>query len=494
MNGFKKKVGHYMPIVFIVLVIFLFIHYWDNLVGLGLLCLNAGMSLIIGAVIAYIVNIPMMGFEKLFRRFDKKKRKTTKLRRLVSMLLAFIAIIAIIVLIVVVVGPQFVKSLVMVLTNAQEKVFEILRNLQHNEIFGKYAEQLMEMLPSGSDIGNTIAKLGSFLLNGASGAFSTIAESVSSIINGITETLIGIVFSMYILLDKEHLKRQFSGLIRVYVYKGESLIRIAHVLDENFHNYIVAQVLDAVILGTLCGIGMWILRFPYPILTGVIIAFTALIPIVGAFIGAAIAAFIIFTISPIKALFFIIYLLVLQQVDNKFIYPNVVGSYVNLESLWVLVSITVGGSLFGVVGMLCGVPITATIYQLIKEDYSRRLREEKAKKDGDSSKNDNSENESEDNKSKEDAPENNKSKEDASEDNKSKEDAPEDNKSKEDAPEDNKSKEDESEENGNTGEASDREVNDRQESDNNRGRSDNGTNTSGKPAKDSSRRRRSNKK
>jgi predicted PurR-regulated permease PerM len=135
--------------------------------------------------------------------------------------------------------------------------------------------------------------------------------------------------------------------------------------------------MDAAILGTLCGLGMWILRFPYPALSGVVVAVTALIPVVGAFLGAAIAAFIILTVSPIKALFFIIYIVVLQQIDNKLIYPKVVGSYVNLESLWVLAAITIGGSLFGVVGMLCGVPIAATAYQLIKEDYNKRIAEEK---------------------------------------------------------------------------------------------------------------------
>ncbi|MCR5213859.1 MAG: AI-2E family transporter [Eubacterium sp.] len=387
MEEFKKKVKRYVPLIFVVLVIFLFIHYWDNLMGLGEICLKAAMSLIIGVIIAYIVNILMTSFENLAYKLDKKKRRTTKLRRLLCMTLAFVVIIAIIVMIVVVVGPEFVKSLISVLTNAQDKVIEYLQDLKNNELFGKYAEQLLEMMPSGSDIGGIIEKVGGFLLNGASGAFTTIASSVTSIINGIVQTLIGFVFSMYILFDKERLKRQFSELIRVYVYKGEGLLRIADILNENFHNYIVAQVLDAVILGTLCGVGMWILRFPYPALTGVVIAFTALIPIVGAFLGAAVAAFIIFTVSPIKALLFIIYLLILQQIDNKFIYPKVVGSYVNLDSLWVLVAITIGGSIFGITGMLCGVPITATVYQLIKEDYLRR--KELKKKNGEENEKDN---------------------------------------------------------------------------------------------------------
>lgn len=374
MSDFRKTIKKYVPFAFIILVLFLLFHYWDDLVGLARLCIKAGMSLLVGFGIAYIVNILMKAYEKVYYKAFKKEGK---LRRTICVILAYITIIAVITVIIVAVGPQFVKSLITVMTSAINRADEMLAVLSKDERFGIYAAKVLEMMPKGKDMTGIIEKVGGFLLNGASGTFSSLADSLSSIVSGFASVFIGLVFSVYILLDKEHLKTQFRELIRVYVYRGDKILKFFGILNTNMHNYIVAQVTDATILGTLCGLGMWILRLPYPVLSGVIVAVTALIPVVGAFLGIVISAFIIFTVSPVKALIFIIYLLVLQQIDNNLIYPKVVGENVNLPSIWVLAAITIGGSLFGVAGMLCAVPIAATAYQLIRDDYKKRVIEEK---------------------------------------------------------------------------------------------------------------------
>ena len=374
MSNFRKTVKRFVPIAFMILVMFLLIHYWDDLVGLGRLCLKAGMSLFVGVGIAYVVNILMKAYENLYTKITKK---TGKLRRVICLILAYISIVAIITVVIVVVGPQFVKSLITVMTTAISRIDAMLATLSEDESFGIYAQKVLDMMPQAKDMTGIIEKVGGFLLNGASGTFSSLVTSLSSLFNGLTSILIGVVFSIYILLDKEHLKKQFSELLRVYVYRGGKILKFLGILNVNLHNYIVAQVTDAVILGTLTGVGMWIIRLPYPALSGVIVAVTALIPVVGALLGATISAFIIFTVSPVKALIFVIYIVLLQQVDNNFIYPKVVGENVNLPSIWVLAAITIGGSLFGVMGMLCAVPIAATAYQVIKEDYKKRIAEEK---------------------------------------------------------------------------------------------------------------------
>ena len=146
------------------------------------------------------------------------------------------------------------------------------------------------------------------------------------------------------------------------------------IFNESFRGYIVGQCTEAVILGVLCVVGMLIFRFPYAGMIGSLVGFTALIPVAGAYIGAAVGAVMILTQSPLKALLFGVFLVILQQLEGNLIYPRVVGRSIGLPALWVLAAVTVGGSLMGIPGMLLGVPITAALYRLIREDMSRRER------------------------------------------------------------------------------------------------------------------------
>ena len=187
-------------------------------------------------------------------------------------------------------------------------------------------------------------------------------------------SLVGLVFAVYLLSGKEKLKRQACRLIRVWLPQnmGGIMIHISSVCGDVFHRFVADQFLEALILGTLCMLGMVILRIPYAPMVGALIGVTALIPVVGAFVGTIIGAVMIMTVSPLKAVVFVIFLLILQQVEGNLIYPRVVGAKINLPAIWVLAAVTVGGNLAGPLGMFLGVPAASAAYTLIREATDQR--------------------------------------------------------------------------------------------------------------------------
>ena len=196
---------------------------------------------------------------------------------------------------------------------------------------------------------------------------------ISSIVNA----FISIIFAVYILANKEELKNQAKKFIyaRINEEKADSIIKVSRLARDSFRNFITGQAKEAVILGSLCAIGMLILNIPYAGPIGALTAITAFIPIVGAFIGGFIGAVLIVAVNPIKALIFVIFIIVLQQVEGNLIYPHVVGKNMGLPSIWVLVAITIGGSLFGIMGMIVGLPVVSIIYAITQENTNKKLRE-----------------------------------------------------------------------------------------------------------------------
>ena len=202
---------------------------------------------------------------------------------------------------------------------------------------------------------------------------------ISSIISGIATFFIAIVFAVYILIDKEKLKEQVRKIVYAYLSKekADKIVNIGNIASSTFKRFFTVQCLEATILGTLCLIGMLILRIPYALQIGILIGVTALIPIVGAFIGVIIGSVLILSVEPIKVIIFIVFVLILQQVEGNLIYPRVVGSSIGLPGMWVLVAVTVGGSIGGILGMLIGVPIATIIYTLLKNDVNKKLEQKK---------------------------------------------------------------------------------------------------------------------
>jgi predicted PurR-regulated permease PerM len=243
-------------------------------------------------------------------------------------------------------------------------------------------EQLLERIPvlqetldrlNSENIMHTIEQLYNTFKDNLGGAVGSIVSAVSNVFTAIIGVVVGLIFSIYVLFGKEKLGSQSKLLISTYFPKrAERLLYVIKVLDESFHSFIVGQCTEAVVLGVLCIIGMLILRIPYAVMIGVFIGFTALIPIAGAYIGAGVGAVLMLTTDPLLALEFLIFIVILQQLEGNLIYPRVVGNSIGLPGIWVLTAITVGGGVLGIGGMLLAVPLAAAAYRLLREDLARR--------------------------------------------------------------------------------------------------------------------------
>lgn len=207
-----------------------------------------------------------------------------------------------------------------------------------------------------------------FLESGLAGHGEAVVNLISTIVTNVVNWVVGLVFSVYLLLGKEKIRDQIGRLARAYIRSGRNR-KIGYVLsvfNDSFHNFIVGQCKEAVILGSLCALGMAILKIPYAAMVGVLVGFTALIPIIGAYIGAIAGALLILSESPMKALVFLVFIIVLQQMEGAFIYPKVVGSSIGLPGLWVFAVVIVGGGIGGIPGILLGVPTASALYRLLR--------------------------------------------------------------------------------------------------------------------------------
>lgn len=351
-----------------VFLLYLSIFYWKNAVGLLGAIIGAALPLILGFGIAYVVNILMSVYERHY--FPKRtEKKYIKSRRPVCMLAAFLTVAAIIGIIIGLVIPELMECLRVLFAQVPgvlEKLFAWLESLEI--VKGEIPFSL-----SVSDLEKRFEQLVDALTSGVGTVMGTLVGTIASAFSGIVTTLLSLIFSIYLLMGKETLKRQFFRVLDRYMKESwyKKFAYISSIMNECFHRYIVGQCTEAVILGILCTLGMAILRLPYATMIGALIAFTALIPVAGAYIGAGVGAFMILTVSPVKALIFLVFIVVLQQLEGNIIYPRVVGASMGLPAIWVLAAVTIGGGMMGVVGMLLGVPIAATIYRLIKEDVNK---------------------------------------------------------------------------------------------------------------------------
>jgi len=321
---------------------------------------------VLGGMIAFAVNIPMNFIEdKIFGK--RKKKWAKKLIRPLSLVLTLIILGGLIATVFFVVVPELGRSI-----------------LKLGDSLGEFIPQVQEWAMkkfSGKDevahwISNLdvmwdkiLEKIVEFLKNGAT------FELAKNIISGLTTFVIAFVFACYVLMQKEKLGEQVKKLMYAFMPEDwrEIFLALGKVINKIFTNFFIGQCLEAVILGMMFLVVMFILKLPYALLISVLIAFTALIPIFGAFIGCAIGVLLIFIISPIKALIFLGVFLLLQQIEGDFIYPHVVGNSVGLPSIWVLVAVTIGGSLMGIAGMILFIPLTSVVYTMLRGIVNRRL-------------------------------------------------------------------------------------------------------------------------
>ncbi len=362
-----------LMILYIALVILALIYSRELFAGIGFL-FSILMPFIVGGVIAFILNIPMNMIERKWLKRWKGKH-AEKFKRPVSMVLAILLVVLVLCLVVVAVVPQLKNTITTI--GAKAPAFFAGVIVQLEKLFAdqpmllEQLNKLEEIELDWNAITNTVA---SFLKNGVSSVLSSTVNVASSIVGGITNGFISFVFAIYILSQKEILEKQGRRILKAYLpekVKGY-VEEIFHRLYVNFTSFICGQCLEAVILGVMFVIAMSIFGMPYPVMVGTLIAFTALIPIVGAFIGCAVGAFMIVIDNPVMALWFLVLFLVLQQLEGNLIYPRVVGNSVGLPSIWVLMAVSVGGSLLGVAGMLVFIPLMSTIYSLFRDDVNRR--------------------------------------------------------------------------------------------------------------------------
>lgn len=329
-----------------------------------------------GGATAFVLNIPMKGFEeKLFFKWQGKgaqrmKRPICLILSVVSVLLAFSVVVGTVVPQVAATAgeigkkiPGFMEGVVEELDRLAQKYPELTRQIEKLNL---------EEINWDSVLDNVL----DFMRNGAGDMLNSTVSVASGIISGIVNTVIAFIFALYILTQKERLGNQGRRIIAAYLPEkaGSRLLEICSLLHRNFSSFITGQCLEAVILGTMFVIAMSLFGMPYALMVGVLIAFTALIPIVGAFIGCGVGAFLILIDNPLQALWFVILFLVLQQLEGNLIYPKVVGNSVGLPAIWVLMAVSVGGSLFGVSGMLFFIPLMSTGYALLRESVNNRNR------------------------------------------------------------------------------------------------------------------------
>ena len=366
----KNKKTIIKLILFTIIVIFAFI----NIKEIGnfiLYIVKILMPFIIGIFIAFILNVLLNVVEnKLFKKLNNNK-KWLKIKRPVSLIITFIIIITIIAFILGLLIPQLQNTISLFTKNFdtyKEQTITLLDKIGLNsENINKYS----------SSINNLKEEITNYINDNRNEIMQTTLGFASSFIGSITSLILGIVFAIYILLKKEDLARQFKKLLKAYLpTKYEKRIsKMASLSNITFGNFISGQCLESVIIGLLCFIGMLILQIPYASTISVLVGFTALIPVFGAFIGTAIGAFLILMVSPIKAIIFIIFIIILQQLEGNLIYPKVVGKSVGLPSIWVMVAVTVGASIYGVLGMILSVPLCSILYSIIKTDVNLKIEE-----------------------------------------------------------------------------------------------------------------------
>lgn len=365
----KKNMKNLMILIVFAVLVLVGVQRIENLAAGFVFLMRIVFPFILGGAMAFILNIPMHFLEG--RVFAKAKKK--KLVRPVSLVLSILFVVAILQIVLVVVIPEIAATFASISKNIEAFLPKLEQWLTEAFPDSEQLELWINSLEFNWD--KILQSAVNFLKNGAGNVLSSTVTVAKTVINSLMNFFVGFVFACYILLQKEKLSVQVKKVLYAFLprHAVEKTLQVAALSYKTFSNFVTGQCLEAVILGTMFFVSMSVLRFPYALLVGVLIAFTALIPIFGAFIGCVLGTFLILVSNPVQAIGFVILFFVLQQVEGNLIYPHVVGGSVGLPSIWVLVAVTVGGSLMGVVGMLIFIPLSSVLYALFKGWVHKRL-------------------------------------------------------------------------------------------------------------------------
>ncbi len=367
----KKELQKYIGIGIIVVIICLIVR---NLSFIGAAIgtvFSAAYPLLLGCAISYVFNI-FLNFCEKFYFPNKKDGFAAYSRRPVCLVLTLALTITLIVVLLNVIIPELVTAVKLIYAEIPDALAALRDYVV--KYLNDYPETQATIINGLNEMSTGINDYLGDIMNGAMGVLEKAAEVVGALTSSVVNIVLAIIFAIYLLLNKSKIYNDVRRLKNAFLNEKANriLTKCFNVANETFKNFFVGQFTDAVILGVLCMLGMKILGFPYAAMTGTVIGVTAVIPIVGAYIGAAVGAFMICTVDPMKALWFIVFLIILQQIEGNLIYPKVVGSSVGLPGIWVLAAVTVGGGLCGIAGMLFGVPIAATVYKLYHEGLDER--------------------------------------------------------------------------------------------------------------------------
>lgn len=363
-------------VVFTALVVACLWKYEDVLKILGFI-LNVIFPFVLGGAIAFVLNVPMSFVERHLFSEEKTAKKPVlkKIARPASMILVLVAVIGVVVVVMFVLIPQLGRTF----SSLGESIQAFIPKVQMwvEDTFHGNKEIMKRVNELEFDWDKIMSTGIDFLGYGAGSVLDSTITAAKSIVSSIATFFIAFVFALYVLLQKEKLGVQSKKVLFAFVRKGraEAALEVLALTYHTFSSFLTGQCVEAIILGGMFVVSMTLLRLPYALLSGIVIAFTALIPIFGAFIGCAVGAFLIFMVDPMKALIFVALFLVLQQIEGNLIYPHVVGNSVGLPSIWVLAAVSVGGSLMGVVGMLVFIPVVSVLYALFREVVYLKLKQ-----------------------------------------------------------------------------------------------------------------------
>ncbi len=374
----KQTRRHLVEIAAAVVLLYCGIEHFDVVIAAFRFVTGLLAPFLIGGAIAFILNVPMKRIEKCL--FVKNKKRE-KLKRPLAYLLTLVCVIGVIALALVVVIPELGNTVKLLIT----QIPAAFSGMQ--EWLDAVPEKWPWLGPAIEDLNIDWSSISEaavgFVQSVASGIVSSGVGVFSGIVNGVTTFVIGFTFSIYVLFQKEKLAAQGKQVMYALFPDRitERVLSVAGLSNQIFSSFLSGQCVEAVVLGTMFVISMTIFRMPYAMLTGIVIALTALIPIFGAFIGCVVGILLIVMVSPVQAVWFLVLFLVLQQVEGNLIYPHVVGGSVGLPSIWVLAAVTLGGNLFGILGIILFIPLCSVIYALFRDFIKQRLKERKVPAD-----------------------------------------------------------------------------------------------------------------
>lgn len=364
----NKKPWLYLAAIALIL---LALKYSDALLGGVQMFFSLLMPLLLGCGIAYVLNIPITRIEAL-PPLRNPRSKLYPARRALSIVGALVIITLVIALIIGIIIPQLLEAFRVILLGVPPALNQLADWLEGMDFSLPQFETWLRSL--NLNWPELLQKATTYLTSGVGNVFTSAMGLLSSLGGLVMQVIISVIFALYLLAGKEKLGAQFRALAETYL-PPRACGRMWYLLDtanDAFTKFFVGQFTEAIVIGVLCTLGMMLLRLPYATMIGTLVGATALLPVVGAYLGAAVGAFMILTVNPLQAVGFLIFIAILQQLEGNLIYPRVVGTSIGLPGIWVLTAVTLGGGIGGFAGMLLAVPITATIYRLVRADVHRR--------------------------------------------------------------------------------------------------------------------------